>query len=71
MGWVMQPLKRRLKAPVERRRLDPASVLLGWTSKNRPVSSLPLRSPEAVQARIKTWRKKGYRVATVVEWDFI
>ena len=63
--------KRRLRAGPLRRRLAPAVVLLGWTAKGRPVASIPLRSQEAVQARIKTWRRKGYRVSTLVEWDFI
>ena len=63
--------RRKLLAGPRRRKLAPAVVLLGWTKTNRPVASIPLRSPEAVQARIKTWQRKGYRVSTLVEWDFI
>jgi hypothetical protein len=64
-------LKRRLKASVNRKRRPPATVLLGWTPMGRPVASLPLRSPVAVQLRIRTWRRKGYVVSSLVEWDFI
>lgn len=67
----MIPLKRRLKAPINRKRQVPATVLLGWTKTGRPVSSLPLRTPLAIENRIRTWKRKGYRVSSVVEWDFI
>lgn len=67
----MQPVKRRLKAPISRKRRYPASVLLGWTPRGTPVASLPLRSPVAVQARVRIWQRKGYRVSAVVEFDFI
>lgn len=63
--------KRRLRAPLDRRRMAPAVVLLGWTKSGRPVASIPLRSPEAIEARAKIWRRKGYRVSTMVEWDFL
>ena len=49
----------------------PATVLLGWTKTGRPVSSLPLRTPLAVENRIKTWKRKGYKVSSLVEWDFV
>ena len=65
------PVKRKILAPRDRRRMLPATVLLGWTSTGRPVSSLPLRTSLAVQNRIKTWRRKGYRVSSLVEWDFM
>lgn len=67
----MAPERRKLRAPRDRKRLAPATVLLGWTKTGRPVSSLPLRSVEAIENRVKTWKKKGYRVATLVEWDFM
>lgn len=67
----MTPLKRRLKAPIERKRMIPATVLLGWTKAGRPVSSLPLRNPLAIENRIRTWKRKGYKVSTLVEWDFV
>lgn len=67
----MIPLIRRLRAPKQRRRLAPAKVLIGWTANGRPVASIPVRSAEAVEARIRHWKRKGYRVSGVVEWDFI
>lgn len=67
----MRPLTRKLKAPKTRKRINAAKVLIGWTNKGRPVASIPVRSPEAIEARIRHWRRKGYRVSGVVEWDFI
>ena len=63
--------KRRLRAAAGRKRFAPAVVLLGWTRSGRPVASIPLRSPDAIEARVKIWRRKGYRVSTLVEWDFM
>ena len=65
------PIKRRLQAPLDRKRMIPATVLLGWTKTGRPVSSLPLRTPLAVENRIKTWKREGYKVSSLVEWDFV
>ena len=66
------PLIRRLKAPITRKRMPyRATVLLGWSSLGRPVSSLPMVTAAAVERRIKLWKRKGYRVSTIVEWDFM
>ena len=67
----MIPLHRRLKAPITRKRMPRASVLLGWSSHGRPVASIPLVTALAVERRILIWRKKGYKVSAVVEFDFI
>jgi hypothetical protein len=67
----MRPLLRRLKAPVERKRMPRATVLLGWSGNGRPVASIPLVTAVAVERRIVIWRKKGYKVSVVVEFDFM
>lgn len=67
----MAPLLRRLKAPVSRKRMPRATVLLGWSMNGRPVASIPLVTPAAVERRIVIWRKKGYKVSAVIEFDFM
>ena len=68
---AFSPIKRRVQAPLNRKRMVPATVLVGWTKTGRPVSSLPLRNPEAIQNRIRTWKRKGYKVSSLIEWDFV
>jgi hypothetical protein len=67
----MAPLLRRLKAPITRKRMPRATVLLGWSLNGRPVASIPLVTAASVERRILIWRKKGYKVSAVVEFDFI
>jgi hypothetical protein len=35
------------------------------------VASIPLVTPAAVERRILIWRKKGYKVSAVIEFDFM
>lgn len=67
----MSPLIRRLKAPITRKRMPRATVLLGWSEVGRPVASIPMVSEGAVQRRIVIWKRKGYRVSAVIEYDFL
>jgi len=67
----MLPLIRRLKAPITRKRMPRATVLLGWSSNGRPVASIPMVTAAAVERRVIIWRKKGYKVSVVIEYDFL
>jgi hypothetical protein len=61
---------RRLRADSKRRRIRLALVVLGWTPRGKPVASIPVHSHKALEERIRIWRYKGYKISTVIEWDF-
>ena len=49
----------------------PAYVIVGYTPKGRPVASLPLTTREGAEKRLTTWRRKGYRISAVLEFDYV
>lgn len=48
----------------------PAYVVVGWTPKGKPVASIPLTTREGAERRLTTWRRKGYKISAVLEFDF-
>lgn len=61
---------RRLRSTNPKKRFKLALVLLGWTPKGKPVASIPVHSQKALEERIRIWKYKGYKVSTIIEWDF-